>query len=52
MSIRQWGYRWSNGDVEAVLFEDGMPDGWEDSPAKCAPKKVGRPKKVKNDNDA
>lgn len=47
MSNPEWGYRWKDGEVEAQLFEDGKPDGWEDSPAKCEPKKRGRPPKTK-----
>lgn len=49
---REWGYRWKDGDVEAVLFEEGRPDGWEDTPAKCHPPKRGRPRKVSDNGDS
>ena len=30
-----WGYRkGKDGEVESKLFEDGIPKGWKDSPAK------------------
>ena len=40
-----WGYRLKDdGEIEAQIFEE-MPEGWEDSPAKCKPAKRGRLKK-------
>lgn len=40
-----WAYRLKDGEVEAQIFEDGVPKGWHDSPAKCVETKRGRPKK-------
>ena len=34
-----WGYRLKDGEVEAQVFEEDLPKGWHDSPAKCVAKK-------------
>ncbi len=39
-----WGYRLKDGEVEAQVFEEDLPKGWQDSPVKCVAKKTGAKK--------
>lgn len=46
-----WRYRRVGDKIESRIFDsDNLPEGWEDSPAKCVAKKLGRPKKVTHDD--
>jgi hypothetical protein len=48
MGAATWGYRKIKGEVEAKLFDDGLPSkGWQDSPAKLTTKKPSE----KSDDD-
>lgn len=49
---QKWGYRRNDdGEIDGRIFSlpisGGLPEGWQDSPAKCGPLDAPKPKKAR-----
>lgn len=36
--VKVWGYRSKDGQIESRIFDDKIPSGWTDTPAKLKDK--------------